>query len=94
MDPTEYSLHAETLCDIEFTKDINQNTKLFTAAVLVSAKKSILHRFRKDYKPYWFQTLTNRHQKLSQARESMEQGPSAETVTRHNELKEEFYNKV
>ena len=87
---TEYKLHAETLCDINFTEDINQNTKLFTAAILGSAKKSIPRGFRKDYKPYWSKTLANLHQKLSEARESMEQDPSAETVTRHNELKEEF----
>ena len=86
----EYTLHAETLCTMDFTEDINQNTKLLTSAILDSAKKSIPRGFRKDYKPYWSKTLANLHQKLSEARESMEQDPSAVTVTRHNELKEEF----
>ena len=71
---------------MDFTEDINQNTKLLTSAILESAKKAIPRGFRKDYKPYWSKTLANLHQKLSEARESMEQDPSAETVTRHNEL--------
>ena len=89
-DWTNFKLHAENLCNITLTEDINRNTKLLTEGILAAAKKSIPRGFRKDYKPYWSKTLATLHQQLSEARDSMEQKPCAEATTRHNELKEEF----
>ena len=86
----QYQLHAEDLCNIAFTEDINRNAKLLTNAILEAAKRSIPRGFRKDYKPYWSKTLATLHQQLSEARENMEQNPGAETTTMHNEKKEEF----
>ena len=89
-DWTSYQLHAEDLDNITFTEDLNRNVKLLTGAILDAAKRSIPRGFRKDYKPYWSKTLASLHQQLSEARECMEQNPTAETTARHNQLKEEF----
>lgn len=88
----QYRFHAEDLCNVTSTEDINQNVKHLTAGILDAAKKSIPRGFRKDYKPYWSKTLASLHQQLSEARENMEKNPCAETTTRHNQLKEEFHS--
>ena len=86
----KYQLHAESLRNTIFTEDINHNVKELTQAILTAARRSIPRGFRKDYKPYWSQRLACLHQRLSEARESMEQSPSAETTAMHNQLKEDF----
>ena len=88
----KFELHAEDICNISLSSDINQNVKSLTNEILEAAKKSIPRGFRKDYKPYWSKTLASLHQELSEAREHMEQNPCVETTTRHNQLKEEFIN--
>nr|KAG5691968.1 hypothetical protein BaRGS_011359 [Batillaria attramentaria] len=86
----KYQHHAEDLCNVTFTEDMNTNVKRLTESILTAAKRSIPRGFRKDYKPYWSKRLATLHQQLSEARTCMEQNPSSETTARHNNLKEEF----
>nr|KAG5698663.1 hypothetical protein BaRGS_022551 [Batillaria attramentaria] len=86
----KYQHHAEDLCNVTFTEDMNTNVKRLTESILTAAKRSIPRGFRKDYKPYWSKQLATLHQQLSEARTCMEQNPSSETTARHNNLREEF----
>nr|KAG5704568.1 hypothetical protein BaRGS_031832 [Batillaria attramentaria] len=82
----KYQHHAEDLCNVTFTEDMNTNVKRLTESILTAAKRSIPRGFRKDYKPYWSKRLATLHQQLSEARTCMEQNPSSETTARHNNL--------
>ena len=86
----KFQRHAEDLGDLNMSADINSNVKKLTESILSAARKSIPRGFRKDYKPYWSKTLDTLHKQLSEARVTMEQQPTAENTTRHNNLKEKF----
>nr|KAG5699229.1 hypothetical protein BaRGS_012750 [Batillaria attramentaria] len=57
----KYQHHAEDLCNVTFTEDMNTNVKRLTESILTAAKRSISRGFRKDYKPYWSKRLATLH---------------------------------
>ena len=70
--------------------DINHNVSIFNKAILPAAKSTIPRGRRQDYKPYWTPELDTLHTALSEARDAMEQSPTAENVVAHSKAKAEY----
>ena len=88
--PMFENLTDELTEGINSSNDLNHNMNKFDNAVIEAAKRSIPRGKRRNYKPYWSDTLENLHNKMCEAREEMEKHP--ETTQRHNSIRDE-YNK-
>ena len=69
---------------------VDKNADAFTSAVLEAAKKSIPRGRRRNYKPYWNNTLNELHNELSKVRDEMEKHPTPQNVAKHSQLKTDF----
>jgi len=88
---TLFKENADRRCDnINSTNNLNKNVQHLTEAILHAAKLSIPRGKRRQYKPYWSDTLEQLHSELDTARETMEQNPTLENTQKHNKAKEAF----
>ena len=82
---------SDLLCgEIALTDNLNENVRLFTNAVIQTAKISIPRGKRREYKAYWSSNLEKLHKSLGDAREAMEQNPTLENVRKHNSIRDAF----
>lgn len=88
---TLFKEKAENLCaNINTSSSLNRNVQSFTEALLKAAQQSIPRGKRRDYKPYWSDTLQQLHSDLDLAREIMEQNPTPDNIQHHRNIKETF----
>ena len=69
---------------------LNEKVKLFTEAILSSAKETIPRGRRRDYIPGWNAQLQKLHSTASRLREKMESCPTDENTAAYNKAKAEF----
>lgn len=60
------------------SKKVNKSSDQFVKAVLKAAQEAIPRGARKDYKPYWNDTLQELHDEVSKARDAVEINPTIE----------------
>jgi ribonuclease HI len=83
--------HMDHLCSsITNSQHMNHNVSTMNEAIIQAAKKSIPRGKRRDYKPYWSETIRKLHDDLDNARNIMEQNPTQENIQKHNTIKNTF----
>ena len=72
------------------TQSTSKNARSFSQAILDAAKQSIPRGRRHNYQPFWSKELEELHQRVSLAREEMEDNPTDQNVIAHNKVKAEY----
>ena len=76
--------------EIREEKNLNENVAAITNAILRAAYCSIPRGRRKDYQPFWSQTLQQLHNQLDDARQKQDENPIQENIAAHNAAKERY----
>ncbi|BFZ07875.1 hypothetical protein BsWGS_10914 [Bradybaena similaris] len=71
-------------------RDINTVTKQFNSIILKAAKDAIPKGFRRNYKPFWSNTLQEREEAMIKARQEAESNPSLANHIKWNKAFAEF----
>ena len=79
----------ELTSDIDTTK-VDKSSREWTDAILQAAQESILRFRRRNYKPFWSKDLEDLHNKLSTARDALEQEPSDRNAAKYKSARSEF----
>ena len=72
------------------TSKVDKSSREWTDAILQAAQDSIPRGRRKNYKPFWSRDLEDLHNKLSTARDAMEQDPSDRNTAKYRSARTDF----